>query len=193
MPARRPYPIEYAAIVVATALAGMMILPIFARSRPSDGSYSRCPSNLMQISMALRLYAADCADFLPSVQGKGANFGWADALAPYTKVAFQCPGETHPAQNDPTQSGFTDYWMNARLGGHIFAATTSPTQTFLVGDGNDDTADARYALASFPAAWKTSAGTPLTRHLGRANYVFADGHFDSLSVLQAINTARSHF
>ncbi|BCM91702.1 hypothetical protein IAD21_03577 [Abditibacteriota bacterium] len=197
MSARRLYLVEYTAILLGVGLVGMLVLPFFARARESDGPYGRCPSNIKQIGLVVAQYAADYNGFLPSVQGKGTMFGWADALLPYTKTryVFQCPAQVDRMQDNPGSRGYTDYWFNARVAGHMLAGVSMPTQTLLLGDGNDgtDVTDARYSLSSLPPAWKTDEKSPLFRHLGTANYVFADGHAKMFPAGAITNSSRFRF
>jgi prepilin-type processing-associated H-X9-DG protein len=190
--------VELIVILVILGIAAAILFPVFTRSRDSDrrspGMY--CQSNLKQIALGMAQYAGDYEDKLPLVKGASVSgpsynpaYGWADAVEPYLKSTqiFQCPSEpTDPKVISTTSSTgvsaldpqFTDYWFNARLRGVSRGQLQFVQRTFLLGDGNDGTekCDARYALSRLPGAWRTNSGSPAQRHLGGANYAFADGH-----------------
>ena len=75
-------------------------------------------------------------------------------------------------------SSYTNYWFNARLSGRAIGGVGNTAQLLVCGDGNDgtDLTDARYSLSNFPAQWMSNQNSPMFRHLGGANYLFADGH-----------------
>lgn len=114
--------------------------------------------------------------------------GWTGALLQYTQQQdFQfCPAQrgelnqaSRPSQSrSPTSPGFTDYWLNARLAGRSTSTCSAPASTFLLGEGNDgsDASNATYSKSELPQAWLSDKRSPLFRHLGGANYAFADGH-----------------
>ncbi|HEX9997073.1 MAG TPA: DUF1559 domain-containing protein [Abditibacterium sp.] len=154
---------------------------------------SSCQSNLRQIAHSTMQYAQDYDGRFPSTAsvvkinlGKSRNFvysGWAYSLFPYSRSTrvFQCLAETTEPSYfnlDPTQTGFTDYWFNARLSRVEKSKLDSMAQTILMGDGNDgkDATNARYHLLSIPESWRKGEKSPLYRHLDGANFAFADGH-----------------
>lgn len=102
-------------------------------------------------------------------------------MQPYLKSTqiYHCPSEdTRPESNDPTQSGYTDYWFNSNLNAQPMRKIAVPAVILLAGEGNDgrDVTNARYALSALPLRWLDSAESPGRRHDGAANYLFADGH-----------------
>lgn len=176
-------------------LVAAIFLPVFARSRGSDGQRVRCPNNLKQISLGLLQYSQDFDEKLPMIAFSSTSnaldskipnekkrfFGWADVLYPYTKNTqiFQCPLEANDSSNAlPTARGYTDYWFNANLSGFAMKNAKAPAKIIAFGDGNDrdDLTDARYNLFSLPAAWIADQNSPAYRHIVGANYAFLDGH-----------------
>ncbi len=137
------------------------------------------------------VYSQDWDERLPLISVKAvsssgapylAPYGWADTLQPYIKSTkrFQCPSEESSTADgtDGVQPGFTDYWFNTNLSGVNLDKVIHPATTIWLGDGNDgaDLTDARYNRNSLPLSWLQNSGSPAQRHLGGANYAFADGH-----------------
>ena len=111
-------------------------------------------------------------------------YGWADSVQPYLKSVclYQCPCETNPtnSQSSPSGSGYLDYWFNANLS----ASREKSASLIMLGDG-EGRYSARYTVKGLPANWRDSPREPswngtqspwFERHLGGANYAFADGH-----------------
>lgn len=169
--------------ILSVALVGLVaavLFPVFARVRDTPSGHGSCRSNLMQIGLGLIEYTQDYDEKFPPVVAHGSAFGWADALQPYVKSTriFQCPQQNEPGQTDPRLSGTTDYWFNARLSKRELKAVKEPGQLIAGGDGNDgtDITNARYSIFALPPKWVSDTDSPLYRHLGTANYLFADGH-----------------
>ena len=175
--------IELIVVVAIIGILAMILYPTFARPHPGGAKRSSCQANLKQIGLGHLQYTHDYHAKLPltSFKGKG-NFGWADALYPYTRGAraFQCPSQEDKVQATLNERAinFTDYWFNARLSGLNRHKVQQPTLTIISGDGNDgtDATDARYSLDAIPSAWRSDNRSPLYRHIDGANYGFADGH-----------------
>lgn len=113
--------------------------------------------------------------------------GWADAIQPYVGVVTMgpsihsnlCPSLSYSSwHGDPTAKGYITYWLNNNLSGKNSAAVAFPTSTLLMGEGDDsvDVTDATYSKSSLPVEWLADQNKPCWRHLGGANYAYADGH-----------------
>lgn len=114
--------------------------------------------------------------------------GWTGAVLPYGQFQeYQfCPAQRlernqkglSSEARSPTSRGFVDYWLNARLAGRATSTLSAPAATFLIGEGNDgsDFSNATYSRNSLPQNWLSDSTSPLFRHLGGANFLFADGH-----------------
>jgi prepilin-type processing-associated H-X9-DG protein len=171
--------------------------PIFDRAR-EKARRSTCQSNLKQLGLGLAQYRQDAEGKLPLVALNAAPparlvkdrqwpknwpaYGWADSLYPYLKNVdlLPCPDEANSPGFPANVSGYIDYWFNANLSA---SRAKSPT-LIMLGDG-EGRSTARYSLRGFPANWRDSprekvrSGTQppwFERHLGGANYAFADGH-----------------
>lgn len=151
---------------------------------------SSCQSNLKQMGIAFAQYAQDYDDHLPLPVGGDHSetygtppFGWAEALLPYSKSIniLYCPSDVWPSLDGQIPKGFfSDYWMNARLSGRKQSALA--TTIIMVGDGiGDKRGTARYATTAPPTQTPTCGGQggncqSAWKHLGGANFLFADGH-----------------
>jgi len=167
-----------------------------------DAYDSSCPSNLKQISLAIFMYDQDYDDKLPPAIFPGKTVGWANGLQPYTKsyALFQCPLEPYNQQKynslatkiriltgiyphhekapAPNQPRFTSYWLNSNIAGLADKDVVDPSRLIILGDGdgNSPESTASYAINHLPSAWIQLPDSPAKRHLGGANYAFADGH-----------------
>jgi len=91
-------------------------------------------------------------------------------------------GETSSENyRNPEKPFYTDYWMNFNLS----VRKNENSNLILLGDGGGNGSNARYAMRGFPANWRSMGDEQakyeiqppwFQRHLGGANYAFADGH-----------------
>jgi prepilin-type N-terminal cleavage/methylation domain-containing protein/prepilin-type processing-associated H-X9-DG protein len=130
--------------------------------------------------------------------------GWAYLIQPYTRSlqVLQCPSEsTAPNTSAFNVSGYSDYFYNGLVGGRSQATIQYPSNTIMNGDGAGagTFADGSGNNLSMGTSWSyayrsitaTNVGTSGVaysdgsfsrtygsdiRHLGGANYAFADGH-----------------
>lgn len=178
--------IELLVVVGIIAFLAAVLFPVGSRSRPGSAHRASCQSNLKQIGLAFLQYTQDYDErFMPIAPSSARPYGWAEAIQPYCKSLqlLQCPSEaTREVGTDATQSGFTDYWMNARLRRAELKDFTAPTQTLLCGDGNHgaEHTSARYSLNALPRTWLKDQSSPANRHVGTMNILFADGHVKSI-------------
>ncbi len=188
---KRLYPVEKLAVAGAMGLvAALFVFPMFARSRDTGVRRAPCQSNLKLLGLAFAQYEQDHNDQFPPAKADGAAYGWAGLLLPYTKSTqlLQCPSEPHDGQPKPKLTGYTDYWYDSRLFGRAMGDLGLPAQVLMCGDGNDgtETTNARYALSSFPPKWTNDEKSPMFRHEGAANYLFADGHVKGITPPDAV-------
>jgi len=112
-----------------------------------------CQSNLKQVSLGIAQYMQDYDEKLPPARE------WAEVIEPYvrSRQVFQCPSV-------PDKNGY-GYAYNSRLSHKDYNVIPETSQMAWV----YETADLRwnaYGMGEKPAF----------RHLGGANYAFADGH-----------------
>lgn len=155
----------------------------------------KCASNLRQLGMAAFQYAADNNMCLPvtSHQNNDIRFAdfkgkasWTTTIQTYAggKIVFKCPSDEIPRTytyvlNDfLTPSSGLEYWRLSRL--------ERPSRTLLFTEAartyaNSDHyhfADSKGQVIS-PSVFLQQVGA--TRHEKAANYVFADGHMETLA------------
>jgi len=166
--------IEILVVIAIIALLAAILFPVFSRARENARS-KNCMSNERQIAMSLVQYKQDNDRRFPPLNDAGVD-GWAANIKLNSNQVFQCPSEG----SDDT-AGFTDYWLNADLLGMHDVRMRYPSNTILIGDGDAGSpgnvlgADADATSTPPIQAWEAS-GDYATRHLGGANYAFADGH-----------------
>lgn len=166
--------IELLVVVAILAILAGILFPVFSRAR-ENARRASCISNLKQICNAMQMYVQDNDQIYPPVltEDDGSN-GWSWELHKIAKseAIFQCPSEN----SDESEGYFTDYWMNSKLLGLRESEVNVASVTILIGDGAG-----RAAGYSKPSEdpdygnWEPNADYAI-RHLGGANYAFADGH-----------------
>jgi len=172
--------ILYLVGVIFLIVMGLVFFPFFMRS--SGSQISSCSSNLKQLALAIQLYSQDYDGKLPSAIFPNKIVGWANGLQPYVKSTqiFQCPQENNWPQRvpQPNEPGFTDYWFNRNIAGLQDKTLKNVDHLIMLGDGDGGSPEstASYAISQIPLSWLQSSDSPLKRHLGGANYAFADGH-----------------
>jgi prepilin-type processing-associated H-X9-DG protein len=158
----------------------------FVRAREGARRDS-CLNNLKQIAIAMAQYQHDYDNKFPPafvggpglVAGAASPYGWADNLYPYMKAlgCNNCPTETSDSSLRELSPGYIDYWFNKNLSGRDAGKIKNTNSLLLLGDGGGgDNTNAAYSRNAIPPAWLTTPNSPARRHLGGANYVFADGH-----------------
>ena len=170
--------------VCATALFALILSPLFARPRENAHDPS-CQSNLRQLGLGIIQYTQDYDEKFPPVATGRSAYGWADTLQPYIKSVqvYQCPQEYTASQSNPRASGYTDYPFNKRLSAKPLEKIADLNKQILSLDGNaqGDNTNARYSLPFIPSQWRDDQTSPLYRHDGKANTLFADGHLKALT------------
>jgi len=199
--------IELLVVIAIIAILAAILFPVFARAR-ENARRTSCLSNLKQIGLGVMQYVQDYDETYP-IQGQGVtwgsfsqgtNQGWSVIIQPYVKStqALQCPSETTEMQTDPADYGYTDFGLNAVMGGmspnEAGGETTSSSTTdllprkaaLLTFSSNTimlvEVSASRSAEGS--SGGNTAPGTPALlpqnrasyRHMDGSNFLFADGH-----------------
>ncbi len=173
---KRAFTLVEAVVVVAILLfLAAILFPVFAR-RDTRGRRAICQMNLKQIGLGMIQYVQDYDERYPPARAS-ASSGWADLLQPYLKNTqiFQCD----KAPSAATGTFTTDYFFNRRLARMTLSKINSPATTLMSGDG-DDNAPTWNSWTNLPFDAVTNTDSPSQRHLGFANYGYADGHVKAL-------------
>ncbi len=194
--------VTIAIIAVLATLAVAAAQSVIGKSRSA-----KCSNFMRQLGAATMLYAGDNDNTLPSTihQRQSQVKSWTITLQKYAsgKLAFRCPDDRNEKRgytyvlNDfltPNPGGATDINFT-RL-----SSLERPTQTLLFGEATEAYADDHFHFAVYrgrPIPMNVFEGDVATRrHQGDANYVFADGHMETLSrdkVKERLETPRSRF
>lgn len=183
---------ELAAILLILTFTGSILYPVFVHSREPK-SRGSCYSNLRQINLALRQYLQDHDETLPPAgeyqPGSGGNaVGLPGYLNPYitNQRYFHC-------RSVRGTEGLT-YLYNDLVASAALNQFSGLAHTIVVAEGEDMASNTGHAwmpdVTPLPATINrhglcdpnqgaTVKEAPL-RHAGGANYLFADGHVQSL-------------
>ena len=183
--------IELLVVIAIIAILAALIYPAADRVR-SQSKTVKCLNNLRQIGQATILYAGEHDHTLPvtSHQRRQGGQSWTLTLQSYAggTITFRCPADENGERsytyviNDfltPNPAGATDldYSKLNRL--------ESRTATFLFAEASDTYANsdhfhfAEYRGRTIPPEFFTGQ-IAVKRHDGAANYVFTDGHIETL-------------
>jgi len=172
------------AVIVSILLA--LSMPVFNRVRAHSQNI-RCLNNLRQIGIAFLQYQQDSGGLIPP-PGKG-QLAWNVQLKPYGIIIRNpsplfCPAD--PGADNSFETAGYSYSMNIGLKSSkqsiIFdgtldytpiraSAVTFPSKTILMGDSETKVAGRMLTYERFFG----------DRHGGHANFVFCDGHVESLT------------
>lgn len=181
--------VEILVVIGILMLLGALLFPVFSRAR-ENGKRTVCLSNLKQVALSLEMYTQDNNRRYPPAPPTPPTglLGWSWAVKDIAKSdeIFQCPSE-----GKKPDEGFSDYWMNANLLGKSDVRIRQPASVILNGDGEANSVE--YALAEIASSpdWEQwdKEDPYATRHLGGANYSFADGHVKFLKPDQVTTSA----
>ena len=189
--------LELLVVIAMVAVLAGLILPTLSAVRESS-RIVQCAGNLRQIFSGLSLYAQDHTNHLPQrysyLDATGQKIGYCELILPYldpgrtpansdtAKKLFMCPSQK--TKNYPVDPG---YGMNHFYDNASFTAASPAAQTILLAESA--------GLTGFGNRNADRSNTPGTtgklddtRHRGRANYAFFDGHVELLEYRQTRQT-----
>lgn len=183
--------VELLVVIAIVAALASLLLPALHRAK-SGARGIQCLGRVRQIGLGIAMYAEDHDDALPRSQHSAFAHGqapWGKAVAPYLgstaaswtnllAEVYRCPSDRRRTPwsyganvyfelgPDDDYEGKPETWN--RLGQIPRPAATVRTSE------NDTGAD--HVMAHFWVAASDAVEVPRTRHSGRANFGFADGH-----------------
>lgn len=188
--------VELLLVLLVIFILGTLLFAAVAQARKTACA-TRCANQLRQITLAVHLYASDYQQALPRTSHSAFLYGqlpWSRALATYFGSAaatwtnlfegvYRCPSKTG--------SGLWSYGMSVYFelspdyDDYIGSPATwnrveqvlHPTTTILLAEvpGSID-----HLMVHFWTTPADATDVASTRHRGRANYAFVDGHVELL-------------
>ncbi len=176
-------------ITIILVLAGVLVplgKGMIARSRTLN-----CSRNLSQIGMAAMMYAGDNRMTLPSTSHQRGGKSWTLTLQPYTSgtLVFKC-------HEDPDEDRAYTYVINdfltpnpagaPDLNYSILSKIDRPSATFMFAEASSTYKNTdHFHFSDYrggripPAVFESQVAVGV--HDEKANYLFADGHVETLS------------
>jgi prepilin-type N-terminal cleavage/methylation domain-containing protein/prepilin-type processing-associated H-X9-DG protein len=183
--------IELLVVIAIIALLAAIIFPVMTAAKRKSYA-AKCASNLKQISMCCMFYIDDNnGRFSPWVgpvtPASPQGSSWIALLQKYakTRLLAKCPGDE---AKDPTMVGYwknvyTDYWSGQAWAppAPLYGFFRYYNTTVYMMDGPSTTANMGiHTYWGPPRTWmgytEKEAMKSETRHAGKANAVFLDGH-----------------
>jgi len=194
--------VELMVVLVIIGMLAAVLLPALGAAMDSADT-TACANNMKQIGLAVRAYASAWKFMLPPSSCPYAKAAreqwWLNALQPYAghKLLYRCPSDyTEQArfidwQNPPDdastwgQSRWASYLTNGRMDTAFTAldAVRRPAAVVYVCEAPETALGADHV---HPERWVSEQDVKNSvahdRHRGRANYLFLDGHVETLAV-----------
>lgn len=173
--------IELLVTICIIGVLAALLVPGLGRALDSSRS-AACTNNLRQIGAAFMLYLPDHNNVLPQrvydavVTSTGVRLGYDELLATYVDNAtriFRCPSHAPRDYLAEPSYGMNWYYDNANV-----AVVENRSGTILAAEtvGSNGTGSHRADRDSIEPGQLAS-----TRHQGKSNFLFFDGHIERLS------------
>jgi prepilin-type N-terminal cleavage/methylation domain-containing protein/prepilin-type processing-associated H-X9-DG protein len=189
--------IELLVVIAIIAILAALLLPTLAQAK-EKGRQTSCINSVRQQTLAVIMYADEHDNFLPPTAYNDANSNevdWPTILDPYlnhVKKIHLCPTDNKSQTNSYglNELAFVDLTDSDAPPPSRLAAVHSPSATVMQGDvGTDDD-----LVTPLPDTLKLVApdsdlnddkdARPSTRHSGRCDLGFMDGHGEHLRLTQ---------
>jgi prepilin-type processing-associated H-X9-DG protein/prepilin-type N-terminal cleavage/methylation domain-containing protein len=187
--------IELLVVMAVIALLAALLLPALSRAK-EKGRQTVCLGHLRQISLAVRFYAEENDDEFPRSQHSAFSHGqlaWGRALAPalgatttaWTNLlsgVYRCPTDRRTTPwsyglNVYFELGPDDDYRGKPEQWRRISKVPKPTTTILMAE-NASSAD--HIMPNFWVNAQDAVDVASRRHGQRANYLFVDGHVETL-------------
>jgi prepilin-type processing-associated H-X9-DG protein/prepilin-type N-terminal cleavage/methylation domain-containing protein len=189
-PASRGFTLVEVLVVVAIIVAATSIAVPVARSLMTRSHAVNCSSNLRQIGLAAMMYAGDNQMTLPSTSHQRGGRSWTLTLQPYVSgtITFKCAQDPHKrrAYTYVINDFLTPYPAGAdHLNYSILARIERTEATFMFAEASPSHSSDHFHFAPYAGGRIPSAvfehQVAVRSHGESANYLFADGHVETLS------------
>ncbi|MCX8157060.1 MAG: type II secretion system GspH family protein [Verrucomicrobiae bacterium] len=200
--------IELLVVMAIIAILASLMLPALGRAK-GKAKAAHCLSNLRQIGLGIQMYAEDFDGYGPTTSHGGqTNRSWIHLLRPYiaTDKVRVCLADPHGQERIERQA--SSYILNEYTSVDALdpfgmplphepsyrklTALPKPSETFTVFEAADQLGHSTYNDHTHSRNWNNwnavIADIQPDRHLQAANYLYADGHVQSLkaSYLKAL-------
>ncbi len=194
--------VELLVVIAIIAILAAMLMPVFAQAK-SRAQESACLSNVRQVAMAMLMYAHDSDQRLcPTREDK--TWLWTHFVYPYVsnEELFVCPVASPRTYTEVwDKRGELSYGLNRHLEDtetnqpRFLTEFEQPSRTIFFADSTCGPTDGKAGFRGFQVredrAPDTKSGVS-SRHRGRANVAFVDGHvrsYRAVRVVGALNEA----
>jgi prepilin-type N-terminal cleavage/methylation domain-containing protein/prepilin-type processing-associated H-X9-DG protein len=191
-PRRRAFTlIELLTVIAIIGILAAILIPTVGKVR-ATARMTKCASNLRQIAIGNRLYAADNKDFLAL---DGGGLWWGDRLAPYIlnkdrangvytdneRSVFNCPAKT---TTEWPSYGYNSFALDEANWKYVLSKSPNPSRTILIADMAERRNTSWVRPDNDPLARTEDWVLPVeaNRHGGRANFAFLDASVRALRV-----------
>jgi len=166
-------------LVIISVLAGLVVPGV--KKALDRAHMAQCMSNLHQIGLAMEIYLVGSNNILPQrvyndVNYKGYELGYDEMIFPddsTRKKVIVCPSHRKPGYPSEPSYGMNWYYDNSNV-----LIVRNPSRTILATEslGTSDHGSHRADRNSGDPGQLDSK-----RHSGKANYLFFDGHVETLT------------